>query len=103
MQRIPARFLPVRVGLTLVGVALVVLNVVAPTFGAVPASDEVLLGVFVLIGTAVVGDTVRPSGMVRGGPALERLEELARKARARAAAPRGHAAAPDTKQLDVVE
>lgn len=87
-----SRRFPVRASLVVLAVFFVVFNIVAPHVG-VPASDDVVIAVIALIGTAIAGDTWRPSGHAAVprqpiDPALQaRIAKLAEDARARKAAP----------------
>ena len=84
MRKLPHAF-PVRLSLTVLAVALVVFNAVATHLWGVGAGipDATLTTLLALIGAAIAGDTLRPSGHVKAPPVdpmtAARIEAIAKR------------------------
>lgn len=100
------RLVPVRVGLVVLATAFVVFNSICTVRGGSPASDAVVLALLGLFSVAIVGDTARPSGVVRGAGATagrpEDVQAALRRLAAEAARKRGAAPPSPAKGDDFV-
>lgn len=76
---LPRRYsIPIRASLTMLMIAVVVLEGVLHHYG-MAASDALLLALVGLVGGAVAGDTVRPAGMAPASKAKPLAEPMARE------------------------
>ena len=70
------RLVPVRVGLVALATSFVVFNSIVTVRGGQPASDAVVLALLGLYSVAIVGDTARPSGVVRSASTSPRADDV---------------------------
>lgn len=97
------RLVPVRVGLVILATLFVVFNSIITVGDGQPASDAVVLALLGLFSVAILGDTARPSGVVKSsGPTGQDTAAALRRLAAEAARKRGPAPADTRAPVPVV-